>query len=380
MRVVIVCTYYPWPPSVGGVEAIVRNIAVQLAKRGHEVHIVTTPLDVTTGKPVASSGVEERDGVLVHKLKPSWVKIGYARIIHGLREEIAKIKPNVVHAHNLHPHLFQLAKWKKELKYKLIAELHHPAIELDFLIQKLVFPYAVFGLRLVSKRIDSFIAHTEIEKKWLVNKGIGEYKVHVARLPGIRPELLNTPIKSSRQKDVIYIGRIVPRKGLHVLIRAASKVKEHTPNVGVTIAGPTDPKYFEKLVSLAKRLRLENTIVFKNYIPEEEKYKLLKEHKVFVLPSLKDYTPNIVLEAQALGTAVISTKVGAIPEIVLDGETGILVEPGNVEHLAEAVKILLSNEKVRKRMFVKAREFAKNFTLGKVINHIEKIYNQLVST
>jgi len=137
MRIAIVCSYYPWPPSVGGVETIVRNVAIELARRGHEVHVVTTPFDVTTMKQVTDYSVEERNGVVIHKLKPGKIRIGYARVVKGLRETVEKIKPEIVHSHNLHPPLFQLTNWKRRLGYKLVAELHYPAIELDFFIQKI---------------------------------------------------------------------------------------------------------------------------------------------------------------------------------------------------------------------------------------------------
>lgn len=100
MRIAIVCTYYPFPPSVGGVETIVRNITIELARRGHEVHVVASNLDVTIQKPITEFGVEERGVFIVHKLKPSSFRIGYARILKGLKETIAKIKPDILHAHN----------------------------------------------------------------------------------------------------------------------------------------------------------------------------------------------------------------------------------------------------------------------------------------
>jgi len=116
MRIAYVCSYYPWPPSFGGVETIVRTVAIGLSRKGHEVNVVTTPFDVTTGKQVSSYGVEEKDGVTIFKLRPGEIKAGYARSIKGLREIIERIDPDIVHAHNLHPHLFQLALWKKKLR------------------------------------------------------------------------------------------------------------------------------------------------------------------------------------------------------------------------------------------------------------------------
>ena len=378
MKIAIVCTYYPFPPSVGGVETIVRGVATELAKRGYEIHIITTPLDVTTQKPVTSLDIEEREEVIIHKLKPSKIKIGYARILQGLKEEIARIKPDIVHAHNLHPHLFQLAKWKRNFTYKLIAELHHPAMELDFLVQKIMFPFATIALKHVSIEVDAFITHTQIERSWLVNRGIKNHKIHIVRLPGIAPKLLEIPPVNNPTYDIIYIGRIVRRKGLHILIKALHKIREKINEIKATVAGPADPVYLKDLMEMVLRFGLRHAIEFKGLVSEDQKYKLLRHHKIFVLPSIKDYTPNVILEAQALGTPVVATKVGAIHELLIDKHTGILVDPNNPKNLAKTIINLLHNEDLRIIMSIKAREYAKNFTIDKTINKLEEIYKFIV--
>jgi len=256
MKIAIVCSYYPWPPSVGGVETIVRNVSIELAKRGHEVHVITTPFDVTTMEQVTEYGLEERDGVIVHKLRPGRLKIGYARFIKGLKENIEKIKPEIVHAHNLHPHLFQLAKWKDELEYKLVAELHHPAINLDF-YAKMFLPFATYLLRRKSPSIDVFLSHTNLERSWLVSRGIKEKAIKVIRPPFISSQLLSYESKMSYESDyLLYVGRVVPKKGLHVLIKALSLVD----NAKLKIAGPAQEAYLRKLKELAKKLNLENVL------------------------------------------------------------------------------------------------------------------------
>lgn len=375
MRIAIVCSYFPWPPSVGGVETIVRNVSEELAKRGHEVHVITTPFDVTTMKKVSEYGVEERNGVIVHKLKPGKLRLGYARFLEGLKDSIYKVKPEIVHSHNLHPHLFQLARWKSELKYKLVVELHHPAIELDFFIQKMLMPFAVTMLKKYSKAIDVFIAHTILEKKWLNAKGIHEDKIKIVRFPAIPSSLIdryNTPSESLN--DVIYVGRVVYRKGLHVLIKALSEVKRVCGEVRSTIVGPSDPRYLSKLIALVKQLRLENSITFKGVVQEEEKYRIIKNHKVLVLPSIRDYTPSVLIESQALGVPVVATNVGAIPEMVIHGETGLLVRPNDEYELAKGLILLLKDETLRRELSIKAKAFAKNFTIETVIGELEKIY------
>jgi len=377
MRIAIVCSYYPWPPSVGGVETIVRNVSTELARRGHEVHVVTTPFDVTTRRQISDYGVEERDGVTIHKLKPGRIRVGYARVLEELKETMEEIRPEIVHEHNLHPHLFQLAKWKDEFGYRLLAELHHPAVELDFLIQRLVMPFAIAGLKHISEAIDVFVAHTALEREWLTLKGIPNGKVALVRFPAIPSELLNYKVYPKSLGEIAYLGRIVHRKGLHILLKALSIVKQNFSEIKANIAGPSDPQYLESLKMLIKRLELEGNVSFIGIVKEEKKYEFIKSHKILVLPSIKEYTPGVLLEAQALGVPVIATRVGAVPEIVVDGRTGILVEPGDELELAKAIEVLIENHELRKRFSLNAREFVKNFTFEVTVDKLEALYHVL---
>jgi len=377
MRIAVVCTYYPFPPSIGGVETIVRNVAKELAKRDHEVHIVTSNLDVTTQKSVTDLGIEEREGIIVHKLKPSNFKVGYARVLEGLRETVAEIKPDVIHAHNLHPHLFQLARWKKDIGYRLVAELHYPEIELDFIIQKLMMKPAMYMLKVISSNIDLFVAHTKLEKLWLKKYGVDEAKVRIVFTPHIPNELVRQVLKFKCNDTVLFLARITPRKGVHMLVRAFRKIVDVIPNAKLLIAGPEDPFYGKYIRELARSLDLEKVVSFLGPVDETKKIELMASTAVFSLPALADYHPIVLLEAQALGTPVVSTRVGAIPEIVVDSETGLLVKPGSIDQLAEAIERLLTDEKLRRRMSQRAREWANNFVLDRVVTELERLYKFL---
>ncbi|PUA31612.1 MAG: hypothetical protein B7O98_08930 [Zestosphaera tikiterensis] len=378
MRIAIACTYYPFPPSIGGVEAIARNVARELAKRGHEVHIVTSNLDVTTQRPVTDLGIEEREGVIVHKLKPSNFRVGYARTLEGLKETIAKIKPDIVHAHNLHPHLFQLTRWKKDIGYRLMAELHYPEVNLDFVIQKLLMKPAMYLLKKVSNQMDLFIVHTKLERSWLEKCGVEGSRIRVVFTPHISDELLKYISRSRSGNEVLFVGRLVFKKGVHILIKAFHKVLNKIPNAKLLIIGPEDSRYGRYLRELVRSLDLEKAASFLGSVDETKKIELMASAAVFSLPTLADYHPIALLEAQALGTPVVSTRVGAIPEIVIDGETGLLVEPGSIDQLAEAIEMLLTDERLRRKMSQKAREWSKNFTLDKAVSRLEGIYKLLL--
>jgi 1,2-diacylglycerol 3-alpha-glucosyltransferase len=379
LRIAIVCSYYPWPPSFGGVETIVRNVSVELAKRGHDVHVITTPFDVTTMRQVSNYGMEIEEGVVIHKLKPGKVKVGYARFLKGLNSVISEVKPEVIHSHNLHPHLVQLTNWRNKFGYKLIAELHHPTINFDFFIQKMLLPFVAYLLRWKSSSVDAFITHTDLERNWLISKGIDRERIKVIKPPMISSQLISLQEESlsigDYSADLLYLGRIVPKKGLHVLLKALSLVKD----ANLVVAGSAEGGYIRKLRKFAEDAGIRERIRFLGPIAERDKLRLITSHKVLVCPTLADYHPIVLVEAQALGVPVVATRVGAIPKIVMDGETGLLVEPNNVQGLAKAIETLLNNDALRLRFSRKAREFAYNFTVERSVEKIEMLYHRILN-
>jgi len=381
MHIAIVCSYYPWPPSVGGVETIVRNVSIELVKRGYEVYVITTPFDVTTGRRVSEYGVEEKDGVIIHKLRPGKLKVGYGRFLKGLKDIVNRISPEVVHSHHLHPHTLQLARWKDELNYSLVVELHHPIVSLEKLSAKIAFPLVFYLLKRRANNIDSFIAHTELEKKWLENKGIRSDKIYIVRFPAIPQKLLGSHslFSCSDENYLLFLGRLTWVKGVHILIKAFKYVKDFEPDLRLKLAGPSDPRYERYLRGLVESLHLESSVDFLGPIYGDEKYRIIKCSRMLVLPSFKEYTPSVLLEAQALGVPVIATKVGAVPEIVLNSKTGLLVRSNDPHELAKSIVTLIVNEDLRRSFSEQAREWVKNFTLESAVAELEKIYSRTLS-
>lgn len=116
MRITIIIPFYK--PSVGGVEYIVYHTARELTKRGYEVHIITTTHD-NCWRRIADPGTRIEEDIIVHRLEPSILRIGYATVMKGLKAFLKRLSPDIVHCHNLHPHFFQAIRWKRELGYKV---------------------------------------------------------------------------------------------------------------------------------------------------------------------------------------------------------------------------------------------------------------------
>jgi glycosyltransferase involved in cell wall biosynthesis len=374
LRIAIVCPYYPWPPSTGGVETIVKTVSSELVQRGHQVHVVSSNISTTPMKKICNIGVEEREGVIIHSLETSGIRVGYARFLKDLKKTIASIQPTVVHSHNLHPHLFQLAGWRSEFSYKLVVELHHPVLTIDTLPGKVAFPLAVWGLRSTRREIDAFVAHTNSEKTWLIEQGIKPEKVSEIFLPGVPPEMFSYESNPSASHSLLFVGRIMRTKGLHILVEAMPDVASRVTDVSLILAGPENPDYARFLRSRLVELGLREYVHFAGPVFGEQKYDLMVKSALFVLPSVREYTPNALLEAEALGIPVVAARIGAVPEMMVDGETGRLINSGDSAQLGEVVGDLLLDDATRETMGNKAREFSRKFTLDTAIDKLESLY------
>jgi alpha-maltose-1-phosphate synthase len=144
---------------------------------------------------------------------------------------------------------------------------------------------------------------------------------------------------------VIFVGRVTRQKGLPVLLRAASAID---PDAQLVIcAGQADTPELESEVSeLARQLRADRSGVvwLSKMLAKREVIQLLTHATVFVCPSLYEPLGIVNLEAMACGTAVVGSRVGGVPEVVADGETGLLVPPGDPAALADAINLLLADE------------------------------------
>lgn len=376
MKIACITPFYP--PSIGGVEAIAKFTVEELAKRGHEVFVITTNLDNRL-KKITEEGVYHEGSITIFRLKTSWLKIGYACIMDGLKDALSKVRPEIVHCHNLHPHLFQVINWKNRIGYKIVAQLHNPVVAgVDHFLAKILLRPTLYYFKLKAKFVDAVIAHTDLEFKWLKDIGIAESKIFKMKFPCVPLKLIETYYHGKSESNTMsYVGRISKRKGLHILLEAISLIRDL--NIKLIIAGPKDEQYFSRLKSLHSELKLKDKVLFLNSLPERDKYMLISQSLLFVHPAINDYTPITLIEAQALGTPVVASKVGAIPELVKDRVTGLLVQPNNSVELAKAIEELVMNHELWRKMSLEARRWVlNNFLLEKTVDMLERLYELLL--
>jgi len=179
----------------------------------------------------------------------------------------------------------------------------------------------------------------------------------------------------NNDKIIGVVARLVKEKDYFTLIKAFKQVNDKIKNSKLIIVG--DGPLKENLEKYVKKQNLENNIKFlgkRTDIP-----KLIKIFEIFILSSLTEGFPNVVLEAMAASKQVVATNVGGIPEVVINGKTGILVPPTNPEALANTIIKLIKNPKLREKMGKAGRKrVEKYFTIKKMVKEYEKVYDRLV--
>jgi glycosyltransferase involved in cell wall biosynthesis len=175
--------------------------------------------------------------------------------------------------------------------------------------------------------------------------------------------------------DVIFVGRLERVKGVDILLKAIQILKEkHYRNLRVAIVG--DGSLMESLKKLALRYRINENIDFLGV--RKDVLKLMRKSLIFVLPSMWEGFGLVLLEAMSVGTPVVATKVGGIPEIIEDNKDGILLEPENPEELAKAILRLLSDVNLRSLISSNAyKKVKEEYSIEKYTKTLLSLYKEL---
>lgn len=159
---------------------------------------------------------------------------------------------------------------------------------------------------------------------------------------------------------ILAIGRMVYKKGFDILLHALPAVIAACPDIHLILAG--DGSIRPELEHLAASLGIQDRVTFTGRIPWDQVPTLLASADIFALPSIRDPggnldgLPTVLPEAMASATAVIASDIGGVSLVISPGETGLLVPPGDIEALSNALITLISSEAERKRLGAAARQ------------------------
>ena len=196
---------------------------------------------------------------------------------------------------------------------------------------------------------------------------------------------LRERLEISKETFVLgLVSRINQQKGHHVLIKALSRVVQSYPDVLLLIAGDTtidgSETYLEQLRTLLGELQLTSRVNFMGFVRQVAQ--IYQAIDLLVLPALfEEGFGRCSVEAMALGKPVVASRVGGVPEVVVDGITGLLVPPNEPDSLANAILKLACDRKLAQWMGEKGQKrVEQEFAIGEHVAAIEAVYQSLLVT
>lgn len=177
------------------------------------------------------------------------------------------------------------------------------------------------------------------------------------------------------KKIILYAGTINERKGYADLIKAFAKIAKSYPEWEVVFAGNGE---IEQGEALARELGIEPQIKFVGWVNGMEKDALFRKASIFCLPSYAEGFPMAILDAWAYGLPVITTPVGGIPDVAVDGENMLLFNPGDMDKLADNIERMITDDVLRHKISMASGEFALGqFNMITINKQLARIYESL---
>ncbi len=390
-----------FPPAIGGPASTTPFLARELAKHGHDVYIATQSYkDYPFFKKEDKVRIYRSPAIFTSKHYRAKEALVRSLSIGILSSYLLRKKNiDIIHAHDMNVSAVAGFIAKKSFKRPSLVKY---AGDLVWEYMSLVEGDSRINIRemwnkhdfrtMLVRRLQYFLinnydfiaAQTDYHRNLLLKLGVDKDKIIL--IPNaidlskfkIENRLGDNPRNNfyPNSKIVLTACRLVPWKGVDQLIRAASYVIKEDPSVNFLIVG--EGAYKSYLNKLIEKLNVLDNVFILGKKPYNEIPRFLHLSDVFVLASTYEPFGLALLEAMACGKPVIATKVGGIPEIIKDNETGILIKPHNPKMLGKVILSLLSDEKLRKRLGDKARSHTQNFDWSKVIHDYINAYEMII--
>ena len=372
MKIAIV-VYSFLPKYVAGTEIATYNIAKGLSSNSDYDINVLTSLD--EGLPSES----EMDGFKVHRIYRPWKNNSIGLLFSAplfwimIFFKIWRLKPDIVHFQGLSTGIIGIFS-KTFLKIPYIVWARGSDVYLANPLIKITH-------EMIFNKASAIIALTEYMKN-AINQTTDK-EVHV--IPNgvelnkfaINENKEDTRCKLGIPQDktiLIFVGRLYAVKGVDYLIKSLNILKKDFNNFKLLILG--DGPEMGNLRQLSQELGNDSYIEFLGRIPNEKVSDYLNASDIFVLPSLSEGFPNVLLEAMACGLPVISTNIRGLDEIIIEGRNGFLINPKSPEEIAHKVEYILDNPLIFESFSQNNKNRAKKYEWKMVINKLDEIYKK----
>ena len=365
-------------PLTGGTEIAIQEIGKRLVKKGCDISIITQDVETL-------NSYEFIDGIEIYRISRKPGKIGFItwqlKILKRIKELDKNKNFDILHQF----HLISLGGAsilaKKSLDTPLVTSLmgfdtYDPIDP----VPKIFNPY----IALIMNNSDVVTSPSADLVGYAKKQGLKRDAIvipHGVALNEFYPDNNSNKIRKNfgildDEIMVLSLQRLHKLKGVEYVINAIPAINEKSSNVKFVIVGTGPEK--ERLEGLVKKLNIEDKVIFTGFVSHGEKLSLFSSCDIFAFHSNYESFGIVLVEAMASGKPVISTDVGAIPEIVDDGKTGIIVPPGDSKALAEAILRLVRDRDLRMKMGMEGRKKAeREYDWDRIVERYEKIYESL---
>lgn len=312
--------------------------------------------------------------VQTHRDGSSWRKILY--FFSGIFDFLVRVPfYDIVHIHTADygtQKRKRIFVWLAKLfKKKIVVHLHSSGPE-----------YSIGGKYIglydysfkVADRI--LVLSTQWRDIVVKNYNIDSKKVIVLYNPcPLIPKLSSLDSVNQKNKYILFAGTLTRRKGYEELIKAFAKIASQNPEWQVWFAGNGE---IEKAKKLAKDLTIYSQVKFLGWVSGSEKDTVFRNASIYCLPSYSEGFPMGVLDAWAYHLPVVSTPVGGLPDVAVNGKNILLFTPGDINALSLALNSLITNTLLYKRICIESANLAEyKFNVFNITKELENIYNSL---
>jgi L-malate glycosyltransferase len=293
-----------------------------------------------------------------------------------LSKIIRQWRPEIVHAHD--PHAVSMASLALSFSSPHPRPKTIASRRVDFHLQSHAFSQWKY------RQVDAFIAASEAIKRVLIHDGIAAERIAVVHDGIDVDKIAHRPAADLHAEYwlphgvpvIVNVGALVGHKGQRHLIDAMPLVLREVPDAHLIIFGEGELR--APLEKQIKHLTLGKRVLLPGF--REDVLSLMKTADLFVMSSVTEGLGSAVLDAMAMGLAVVGTEAGGIPEAVIARETGLLVEPGDPKPLAAAIVKLLKNSELRKKYGDAGRQrVVEHFGVDRMVERTLEVYRRLAT-
>jgi glycogen synthase len=393
MRLCFLTPNYPSQHGGSGVGTQVRTLARGLVRHGHAVTVVAL---ANAGTP----GASDDQGVAVWRARAGnlhWYayklpvlgrllvlalrELEYARALYAPLRQLHRQQPfDLIEATETgaiwaalrmrHVPLIARLHGEEYTFHKYTPDLPQtPALRLCRAVQRA-------GLRRARLLISPSQAHAQE-----IQTELGQRCPPLVVIPNsLDSASFGAPIDSGNNHTVLFVGRIERVKGVPTLLEAARLVVEACPDAQILLAGAAHPNLPQQEVSASiERLGLAHAVKLLGHLPQDQLLECYRSAALCVLPSHYETFGLAALEAMAYGIPVVASATGGLPEVLAQGRAGVLVPPGDVPALAQAIIGLLRDPLRRRQLGQAGRQHARaQFSIEQVLGKTLSVYQRSV--